>query len=203
MKIICVARSYAKHAEELNNPVPHEPILFMKPPSALLVNDKPFYYPEFSQEINYELEVVIKICRNGRHVQAEFAHRYYEEVAIGLDMTARDVQSELKAKGYPWEIAKGFDGSAVISSFIPVSQLKDREAIDFHLTKNGEEVQRGNTSMLLFSFEDIIVKTSQYFKLQVGDYIYTGTPAGVGPVSRGDLLEGYLEGQHLLSCEIK
>ena len=193
MKIICVGRNYAQHAKELNNPVPSEPVIFMKPPSALLVNDKPFFYPEFTQDLHYEVEVVLKICKNGRHIQKEFAHLYYTEVGLGIDFTARDLQSKLKEKGKPWELAKGFDFSAVLSKFIPMSDLPDAEGVEFSLEKNGAVVQTGNTADMLFSFDDIIVFVSQYFRLQMGDYIYTGTPAGVGPVQIGDKLEGFIQ----------
>jgi 2-keto-4-pentenoate hydratase/2-oxohepta-3-ene-1,7-dioic acid hydratase in catechol pathway len=201
MKIICIGRNYKAHAEELGNSVPDSPMVFMKPPTALLVNNKPFYHPEFSKEIHYELEVVLKICKNGRHVQPEFARSYYKEIALGIDFTARDLQQQCKAKGHPWEIAKGFDHSAVMSPFYPLT--KEPNNIQFHLTKNGEVVQRGNTRDLIFNFEELIVYVSQFFKLQVGDYIFTGTPAGVGPISIGDKLEGYLEDEKLLECIIK
>lgn len=203
MKIICIGRNYVDHAKELSNPVPKKPLVFMKPSTALLVNGKPFYYPEFSENVHYEAEVVLKICKNGRHVQPEFAHNYYDQVALGIDFTARDLQSQLKAKGHPWEIAKGFDGSAPISEFVPVSELPNRKEIDFHLLKNGEKVQHGNTRDLIFSFDTLISYASQYFKLHHGDMIFTGTPAGVGPVQIGDKLEGFIEGKPLLQCEIK
>ena len=191
MKIICIGRNYIDHAKELDNPVPSKPLVFMKPPSALLVNDKPFYYPDFTKDLHHEIEVVLKICKNGRHVQPAFAPSYYQEVALGIDFTARDVQAECKKKGHPWEIAKGFDGSAVLSRFIPIEKV-NRKAIEFELKKNGEVVQKGNTKDLIFNFDYLITYVSQYFKLQVGDLIFTGTPAGVGPVQMGDLLEGYL-----------
>ncbi len=207
MKIICIGRNYADHAKELNNAVPTKPLVFMKPPSALLVNNKPFYYPEFSKDIHYELEVVLKIARNGRHVQPEFAHKYYNKVALGIDFTARDLQQKCKEKGHPWEIAKGFDGSAVLSEFVSIKDLEDKEAIEFRLSKNGEDVQKGNTKDLIFSFDYIITYVSQFFKLQQGDLIYTGTPAGVGPVQVGDKLEGFLttkkEEIKMLKCNIK
>lgn len=206
MKIICIGRNYVDHAKELNNPVPSRPVVFMKPPSALLINNRPFYYPEFTKDLHHELEIVLKIGKNGRHVQKEFAADYYREVALGIDFTARDLQSELKKKGQPWEIAKGFDHSAVLSEFIPIERL-NRSAIAFQLKKNGEIVQKGNSKDMIFSFEDIIVYVSQYFKLQMGDLIYTGTPAGVGPVQIGDKLEGELftktSIEPLLFCEIK
>lgn len=207
MKIICIGRNYAEHAKELKNEVPDEPVVFMKPPSALLVNDKPFYYPEFSNDIHYEVEVVLKICKNGRHVQPEFAADYYDHVALGIDFTARDLQTKCKEKRQPWEIAKGFDGSAVLSDFIPIDQV-NRDAIEFKLRKNSQVVQHGNTKDMLFSFDDIIVYVSKFFRLQIGDYIYTGTPSGVGPVQIGDKLEGFMmlkdgKSAHLLTCDIR
>ena len=206
MKIICIGRNYAAHAKELNNPVPKRPVIFMKPPSALLVNNKPLYYPEFTNDLHYELEVVLKIGKNGRHIQPEFAKDYYKEIALGIDFTARDLQAELKAKSHPWELAKGFDNSAALSPFVSIDNLNP-EAIEFELKKNGETVQKGDTSHLLFSFDELIVFISKYFKLQMGDLIYTGTPAGVGPVAIGDKLEGFLytkDGvKQLLRCEIK
>lgn len=178
----------------------------MKPASALLVNDKPLYYPEFTQELHYELEIVLKICKNGKYVQPEFADEYYEEIALGIDFTARDLQRQCKEQRHPWEIAKGFDGSAVLSPFVSIDQV-NRESIEFELLKNGEVVQKGNTRRMIFSFSDIIVYVSQFFKLQMGDLIYTGTPAGVGPVKVGDRLEGRLhllrEVRSLLNCAIK
>ncbi len=206
MKIICIGRNYAEHAKELKNEVPDKPVVFMKPPSALLVNDKPFYYPDFTKDLHHEIEIVLKISKNGRHVQPEFAADYVEEIALGIDFTARDLQAECKKKGHPWEIAKGFDGSAVLSPFIPVKTV-NRSAIEFRLTKNDETVQHGNTKDLLFSFEDIIVYVSRFFKLQMGDLIYTGTPQGVGPVQVGDMLKGYIstktQEKHILNCAIR
>ena len=206
MKIICIGRNYVDHAAELNNPVPKKPLLFMKPPSALLVNNKPLYYPEFTQDLHYEAEIVLKIGKNGKYVQEEFASEYYQEIALGIDFTARDLQAELKKKGHPWEIAKGFDNSAALSKFIPVEKV-NRKAIEFRLDKNGQTVQSGNTKDLIFNFDYIIVYVSRFFKLQMGDLIYTGTPAGVGPVAIGDKLEGYLSLtnsiEHVLTCEVK
>ena len=200
MKIICIGRNYRDHAKELNNPVPSQPLIFMKPPSALLVNNKPFYYPNFSEDIHYEAEIVLKICKNGRHVQAEFADSYYEQIAIGLDMTARDVQKKCKEKGHPWEIAKAFDNSAPISKFMPKPK---QGSIQFELRKNGETVQKGDTKDLIFDFNYLICHISKYFKLQLGDLIFTGTPAGVGPVQIGDRLEAFIENELKLTCEIK
>jgi len=206
MKIICIGRNYADHAKELNNAVPEEPVVFMKPPTALLVNNKPLYYPEFTKDLHYELELVVKIAKNGRHVQPEFAADYYQEVALGIDFTARDLQSKLKKAGKPWELAKGFDGSAAISPFVSIDRL-NRTAMEFELLKNGEVVQHGNTMDMLFPIEDLIVFVSKYMKLQMGDLIFTGTPAGVGPVTIGDQLEGRLHTRteviSLLSCVIK
>jgi 2-keto-4-pentenoate hydratase/2-oxohepta-3-ene-1,7-dioic acid hydratase in catechol pathway len=190
MKIICIGRNYAEHAKELNNPVPKSPVVFMKPSSAMLVNDKPFYYPEFTKDLHHEAEIVLKVAKNGKHVQPEFASGYFEEIAFGIDFTACDVQERCKEKGHPWEIAKAFDGSAPLSRFIPLEDVPDPKAIEFKLRKNGEVVQHGNTADLLFSFEDIIVYVSKFFTLHMGDLIFTGTPAGVGPVQIGDKLEG-------------
>ena len=206
MKIICIGRNYAEHAKELNNPVPARPVVFMKPPSALLANNKPLYYPEFTKDLHYEVEVVLKVSKNGRYVQPEFAGDYYKEIALGIDFTARDLQQECKEKGQPWEIAKGFDGSAVLGKFTSISKL-NLPAIEFELKKNGETVQHGNTKDMIFSFEDIIVYVSQFFKLQMGDLIFTGTPAGVGPVQIGDKLEGFIHTKtdirQVFSCQIK
>lgn len=207
MKIICIGRNYRDHAKELNNPVPSKPLVFMKPPSALLINKKPFYYPDFSNNIHYELEVVLKVCKNGKHVQPEFAKNYYKEVALGIDFTARDLQSKCKEKGHPWEIAKGFDGSAVLSEFVNIKDV-NQDGIKFSLSQNGNIVQQGNTRDLIFDFDYLIVYLSKFFKLQMGDLIYTGTPAGVGPISQGDKLEGRfhtqnLSNESLLYCEVK
>jgi 2-keto-4-pentenoate hydratase/2-oxohepta-3-ene-1,7-dioic acid hydratase in catechol pathway len=207
MKIICIGRNYADHAKELNNPIPAQPVVFMKPASALLVNRKPFYYPEFTKDLHYEAEIVLKIGKNGRHVQAEFALDYIQEVGLGIDFTARDIQSELKAQNHPWELAKGFDGSAVIGEFVSLDVLPGLSNIEFYLEKNGERVQHGFSKDMLFSFQDIICFVSQYFKLQMGDYIYTGTPAGVGPVAIGDQLNGFLVtrdgAKEVLGCEVR
>ncbi|MEM6379691.1 MAG: fumarylacetoacetate hydrolase family protein, partial [Bacteroidota bacterium] len=168
MKILCIGRNYMDHVLELNNKVPIKPMIFMKPPSALLVNNKPFYYPDFTNDLHYEVEIVLKIGKNGKHVQAEFASDYIAAIALGIDFTARDLQQACKEKGHPWEIAKGFDGSAVISPFVSLDQV-NRHAIEFELHKNGEKVQHGNTKDMIFNFEDIIVYASKFFKLQMGD----------------------------------
>lgn len=202
MKIICIGRNYRDHAKELQNPIPTSPLVFMKPASALLIENRPFYIPEFTQEVHYELEVVLKICKNGRHVQPEFASGYYDQISLGIDFTARDLQTKLKEKGHPWEKAKAFDHSAALGKFIPIEEV-DKDSIHFQLTNNGTVVQKGDTADLIFPFDHLICHISQYFKLQMGDLIYTGTPAGVGPVTIGDQLVGLLEERELISCLIK
>lgn len=202
MKIICIGRNYVDHAKELNNPVPKKPLVFMKPSTALLVNNKPFYHPDFSDDIHYELEVVLKICKNGKSVDPKFAHNYYDKISLGIDFTARDLQDQCKEKGHPWEIAKAFDNSAVLGNWVDAKNY-DPTAIDFYLNVNGDRKQTGNTSELIFPFDYLISYVSKYFKLNNGDLIYTGTPAGVGPVKIGDDLKGYLGGELLLSCEVR
>jgi acylpyruvate hydrolase len=204
MKIICVGRNYVAHAAELGNEVPDSPMLFMKPHTALLTDNKPMYYPDFTNDLNYEAELVLKICKNGRHVQPEFADTYYDQIGFGIDFTARDLQQKCKEKGHPWEIAKAFDHSAPLSKkFIPVIDLPDPNSIKFEMSLNGQVVQKGDSALMIYSFNDIICYASRFFKLQLGDYIFTGTPAGVGPVKRGDILTGFIEGQQMLTCEIK
>lgn len=202
MKIIAIGRNYAEHAKELNNPVPTTPVIFMKPDTALLKDNKPFYYPEFSQDIHHEIELVLKISREGKHISEKFAGRYFEEIGLGIDFTARDIQSRHKEKGLPWELAKAFDNSAPVSRFLPRESFSDLYNIGFRLDINGNTVQQGNTRDLLFSFERIIAFVSQYITLKKGDLIYTGTPQGVGPVKPGDHLAGYLEGEKLLDFDI-
>lgn len=201
MKIFCIGRNYSEHIKELNNEVPDEPVVFMKPPGALLVQNKPFYFPDFTNEIHYEAELVIRICKNGKHIQPQFASRYYKEIALGIDLTARDIQNQLKSKGLPWEKAKAFDKSAPISDFIPIDGLK--QPISFSLNKNGQSVQQGDTSLMMHSFDDLIVYLSRFWTLQIGDMIFTGTPAGVGPIQVGDLFEGFIEDRLMLSCEVR
>lgn len=204
MKIICIAKNYKAHASEMNDPVPLEPIFFLKPDSALLQKNQPFYYPDFSNNIHYELELVVKINRLGKNIQERFAKNYYNEIALGIDFTARDIQQQARTTGNPWTLSKGFDGSAVLSSFVNISSLdKSIDNLDFYLLKNGEKVQQTNTKEMLFSIDKLIAHISQYMTLKIGDYIYTGTPSGVGPVQIGDKLEGFLENKSLLSCEIK
>ncbi len=203
MKIFCIGRNYVNHAKELNNPVPESPVIFMKPSTALLINNRPLYYPEFTSDLHYEAEIVIKICKNGRHVQPGFAHTYYDQWTLGLDFTARDVQIQLKSKGLPWEKAKAWDHSAAIGTFQPIAHVANIQALNFSLRKNGQIVQAGNTADMIFSIDQLIVQISKYFKLQTGDLVFTGTPAGVGPVQIGDVLEGFVQEQKVLSCEIK
>lgn len=203
MKIICIGRNYVAHAKELNNDVPTKPVFFMKPDSALVIDNRPFFYPDFSKNVHHELELVIRIDRLGRSIEEKFASRYFSEVALGVDFTARDLQDEQKKKGLPWEIAKGFDYSAPISEFFPVSKYKDIHKLDFRLDLNGKTVQEGNSSLMIFSFEKIIAYVSRFMTLKTGDLIYTGTPAGVGPVAVNDRLEAYLEGEKLMDFPVK
>lgn len=202
MKIFCIGRNYVDHAKELNNPLPENPMVFMKPATALLTDNKPFYHPEFSKDIHFELEVVLKIDKNGKHILPAFAASYVKEIGLGIDFTARDLQESCKQKGHPWEIAKSFDHSAVISPFVPLADFEENN-IEFELKVNGASRQIGNTSDMIFDFQRIITHISQYFTLQKGDLIYTGTPAGVGKIETGDLLEGFLAGKKMLSCQIK
>ena len=203
MKIIAIGRNYAEHAKELNNPVPGIPVIFMKPETALLKENKPFYHPEFSEDIHHEIEIVIKISKEGKHISEQFAGNYFEEIGLGVDFTARDIQSKHKEKGLPWELAKAFDGSAPVSTFVPKKQLANLKNINFKLDVNGETRQQGNTSFMLFSFEYIISFVSKYITLKKGDLIYTGTPQGVGKINIGDRLEGYLENQKMLDFVVK
>jgi len=203
MKLICIGRNYVDHAKELNNPLPKEPVFFMKPDTAVIIRNRPFFYPEFSKDIHHEIELVIKIKKNGRHILEKFAHTYYDEIGLGLDFTARDIQQQCKEKGLPWEPAKAFDGSAPISKFIPLSKFPDLKNIGFHLLKNGEKVQTGNSSLMIFSVDQIIAYVSKFVTLKMGDLIFTGTPAGVGPVKIGDRLEGFIEDEKMLKCDVK
>lgn len=203
MKIFCIGRNYVNHAKELKNPVPKKPLVFSKFPTSLLKDNQPFYYPDFSEDIHHELELVLKICKNGKKVQPQFAKDYYNEIGLGIDFTCRDIQSQLKAKGHSWEIAKAFDGSAPVSAFISLDSLADKQNISFSLKKNGQEVQAGESKDMIFDFDHLICYISQYFTLQKGDLIFTGTPEGVGPVAIGDKLEGFIEGEKLLDFEIK
>lgn len=203
MKIICIGRNYKEHAKEFDNPVPEKPIFFLKPQSALLLKNRPFFYPDYSNDIQYETELVIKICKLGKNIQEKFANTYYNEIGIGIDFTARDLQRECKAKGLPWEISKAFDYSAPISSFISKSDFYDINNLDFYLNINSKLVQKGNSSDMIFTFDRIISYVSKFLTLKTGDLIFTGTPAGVGSVKINDLLEVYLEDKKMLNFRIK
>ena len=202
MKIICIGRNYAEHAKELGNEIPENPVIFMKPDTAVLKKGSDFYIPEISDDVHYELEVVLKISKGGKYIQKENAPKHYDEIALGIDFTARDLQFQLKGKGLPWELAKGFDGSAVVSDFFPKENF-DLKNLNFQLQKNKEIVQDGNTNLMMFSPDDIIAFVSQYFTLRVGDLIFTGTPKGVGKVSENDELEMFLEGEKVYSLRIQ
>lgn len=203
MKIICVGRNYAAHAKELGNDIPDEPVIFMKPKSALLQSHTPFYYPEFTNELHYECELVLRICKNGKYIQQRQAGNFYNGITAGIDFTARDIQDELKKKGLPWEKAKAFDNSAVIGKFIDTTPELNRKNINFSLYKNKELVQQGNSGNMIFSFDAIIEHISNYFSLNIGDLVFTGTPAGVGECVVGDELEGFIEDQQLFTLEVK
>lgn len=203
MKIFCVGRNYAEHAKELGNAVPEEPVIFMKPKSALLQPNAPFYYPEFTNELHYEAELVLRISKNGKYVQEHQASKYYDAITVGIDFTARDIQAELKKKGLPWEKAKAWDQSAVIGKWIPIQPEMLRSPILFSMQKNKELVQDGNTDQMIFSCDHIIAHISQYFSLNIGDLVFTGTPSGVGECVVGDILEGYLKEEKLFELEIK
>ena len=205
MKIIAIGMNYVAHCHELhaNEKLPKEPVIFMKPDSALLKDSKPFFIPDFSKRIDYETELVVRICRLGKNIAPRFAHRYYDAVTVGIDFTARDLQQKLRAEGKPWEISKGFDNSAVIGDFVPVDRFKDVQNLDFHLDIDGNKVQQGNTRDMIFKIDDLIAYVSQFYTLKIGDLIYTGTPVGVGPVSIGQHLEGYLEDEKLLDFYVR
>mgnify|MGYP000980126200 FL=1 len=200
MKIFCIGRNYAEHAKELNNAVSASPVVFLKPKSSLLQGTT-FYYPEFTKDLHYECEVVVKICKNGKHIKEKFAKNYYQQITVGIDFTARDLQQQQKEKGLPWEIAKAFDGSAVVGKFIDIPA--DVQAINFSLHKNNLLVQEGHTKDMLFTIDHIIAYVSQFFSLHTGDLIFTGTPAGVGPVAIGDQLKGAIEQEPLFEMQIK
>ncbi len=203
MKIFCVGRNYVDHAKELGNAVPEEPVIFMKPKSALMQSNAPFYYPEFSNELHYEAEVVLRICKNGRYVEEATATDYYDAFTIGIDFTARDIQAELKKKGLPWEKAKAWDNSAIIGKWVSFTPELLETPIEFSLQKNKEVVQKGNTADMIFSFNEIISHISQFFSLNIGDLVYTGTPAGVGECVTDDVLEGFYQKEKMFALEIK
>ena len=203
MKIFCVGRNYTAHAEELGNETPDEPIIFMKPKSALLQPHAPFYYPEFTNELHYECELVLRVSKNGKYIQEKFASKYYDAVTTGIDFTARDIQNELKAKGLPWEKAKAWDNSAVIGKWIPFTEIKNKKDINFCLYKNKELAQQGNASNMVHNFDNLVAYISNFFSVNIGDVIFTGTPAGVGEAVVGDELEGFLEDISMFTLEIK
>jgi acylpyruvate hydrolase len=203
MKVIAIGRNYAAHAKELNNPLPSSPVIFLKPDTAVLKDNKPFYLPDFSSDIHYELEVVLKVCKEGKHIAEKFASSYFDEVGLGIDFTARDIQNIHKEKGLPWELAKAFDNSAAISHFIPKDKIEDLNNLQFELKINGETRQNGNTKNILFSFEKIISFVSKYITLKKGDLIFTGTPEGVGQVHQGDKLEAWIGEEQFLNFDIK
>lgn len=203
MKIICIGRNYASHIAELCSEKPSEPVVFMKPDSAILLKHHPFVIPEFSNDIHHEIEIIVKINKVGKYIDVKFAHKYYDEISIGIDFTARDLQNELKAKGLPWEKSKAFDGSAVIGEFLPKSQFNSLENITFELANNAKIVQKGNTSHMMWKIDELISYVSQYFTLKIGDILFTGTPEGVAAVKSEDVLEGFLEGNKLFSIQIK
>ncbi len=203
MKIICIGRNYVEHIKELNSAMPSAPVFFLKPDTALLIRNRPFYYPSFTKVIHHEIELVIRICKVGKNIQEGFAHTYYDEITIGFDLTARDLQDSAKQKGLPWALSKGFDHSAPLGTFLPKYKFPDIKNINFHLDLNGNTVQKGNSSMMIFSIDAIISHISQFMTLRTGDLIFTGTPAGVGPIVMGDKMEGFLEGEKVLSCLVK
>jgi 2-keto-4-pentenoate hydratase/2-oxohepta-3-ene-1,7-dioic acid hydratase in catechol pathway len=203
MKIFCVGRNYSEHAQELGSDVPDEPVIFMKPKSALLQPHTPFYYPEFTNELHYECELVLRISKNGKYIQDKFANKYYDAVTTGIDFTARDIQNELKAKGLPWEKAKAWDNSAVIGKWIPFTNVKDKKNINFSLKKNGEMVQQGNSKEMIFDFDYIVSYISNFFSINIGDLVFTGTPKGVGEIVVGDEIEGFIENETLLTLDVK
>ena len=202
MKIVCIGRNYTDHIEELENERPKDPVVFIKPDSAVLPKEQDFYIPDFTENVHYEVEVLVKICKVGKHIDKRFAHKYYNEVGLGIDFTARDLQSQLKQKGLPWEKAKGFDGSAVIGKWLPKSDFKDLDNLNFTLEKNEVVVQKGNTGMMLWKVNELIAYVSRFFTLKKGDVLFTGTPAGVGQIATNDYLSGKLEGQELFSLKI-
>lgn len=203
MKLICIGRNYTKHIEELENEKPSDPVIFLKPDTSILLKKQPFFIPEFSDEVHHEVEVLVKIKKVGKYIDKKFAHKYYDEIGLGIDFTARDLQAKLKSKGLPWEKAKAFDGAAVIGKWLPKIQFADIDNINFSLKKNEEQVQTGNTRLMLWKINELIEYVSKYFTLKIGDIIFTGTPAGVGKVFANDQLKGYIEDQEMFSIKIK
>lgn len=204
MKIICIGRNYTDHISELKNEKPEDPVIFLKPDTSILLKKQPFFIPDFSEEVHYEVEVLVKIKKVGKHIQSKFAHKYYDEIGLGIDFTARDLQQRLKDKGLPWEKAKAFDGAAVIGEkWLPKDSVADVNMLNFSLEKNGETVQKGNTSLMLWKIDELISYVSEYFTLKIGDIIFTGTPSGVGKVSAEDKLTGFIEDKKIFSIQIK
>ncbi len=203
MKIICIGRNYVEHIEELGNEKPKEPVIFLKPDTAILPKKMPFFIPEFSNNVHYEVEVVVKINRVGKHIDKKFAHKYYEEIGLGIDFTARDLQQNLKEKGLPWEKAKAFDGSAVLSNFVSKTEFNNVNDLDFSLQKNNKIVQKGNSSLMIHSIDEIISYVSKFFTLKIGDYIFTGTPSGVGKVEENDILQGFIKEKEMFKIKVK
>lgn len=203
MKIICIGRNYADHISELKNERPSDPVIFLKPDTAILLKKQPFFIPDFSNDVHHEVEILVKINRIGKHIEKQFAHKYYDEIGLGIDFTARDLQSKLKEKGLPWEKAKAFDGAAVIGEFLPKSNFENVNNINFHLENNGKVVQNGNTSLMLWKIDELIEYISKYFTLKIGDIIFTGTPAGVSKVNPNDRLAGFVENTKVFSILVK
>ncbi|MGC1205290.1 MAG: fumarylacetoacetate hydrolase family protein [Flavobacteriaceae bacterium] len=203
MKLICIGRNYTEHIKELENEKPTDPVVFLKPDTAILLKKQPFFIPDFSNDVHHEVEILVKINKVGKHIDKKFAHKYYDEIGLGIDFTARDLQSKLKEKGLPWEKAKAFDGAAVIGSWLPVNKIQNVDAIEFSLKKNDEIVQKGNTSHMLWKINELIEYVSKYFTLKIGDIIFTGTPAGVGKVIANDKLKGYIEDKEMFSITVK
>jgi len=203
MKIICIGRNYTDHIEELANERPEDPVVFLKPDTSLVLKNQPFFIPPFSNDVHYEVEVLVRINRIGKHIQQKFSHKYYDEIGLGIDFTARDLQAKLKAKGLPWEKAKAFDGAAVVGDWVNKSELPHIDELQFEMTKNGTVVQQSSSALMLWKVDELIAYISQFFTLKIGDIIFTGTPAGVGPVVENDVLEGSLEGRQLFSIKVK
>lgn len=203
MKIICIGRNYTEHIAELANEKPTEPVVFLKPDTSILLKKQPFFIPDFSDDVHHEVEVLVKIDRIGKYIDSKFSHKYYSEIGLGIDFTARDLQAKLKAKGLPWEKAKAFDGAAVVGNWVDKNKFKSMDTLHFHLEKNGEKVQEGNTANMLWKIDEIIAYVSRFFTLKIGDIIFTGTPSGVAKVNASDSLEGFLEAEKMFSIRVK
>ena len=203
MKIICIGRNYTDHINELSNEKPNEPVVFLKPDTSILLKKQPFFIPDFSDDVHHEVEVLVKIDRIGKYIDPKFSNKYYSQIGLGIDFTARDLQAKLKEKGLPWEKAKSFDGAAVIGNWVDKSKFKSMDSLNFYLEKNQEKVQVGNTANMLWKIDEIIAYVSQFFTLKIGDIIFTGTPSGVSRVQENDKLEGFLEEEKLFSIKVK